>query len=61
MTLELSDLATIIGMTSAITTASTLVIVVRIKDQLKEDICNKIEGLLVRVGVLEKELDANLK
>lgn len=55
MTLEVSDFLILIGSTSAICTASTTVIVLSVKDKLKDDICNQITSLLVRVGVLEKE------
>lgn len=54
MTLEVTDFLLLIGLTSTITTASTTVIVLSIKDKLKEDICTQITSLLVRVGVLEE-------
>jgi hypothetical protein len=54
MSLDLSDFVIIIGCTSAIVTGSTTAICYGLINKLKDDICNKIENLLVRVGVLEE-------
>ena len=51
--MELSDYAIIIAFTTLLTTASTYVLLSRMRNELERRICDKIEGIFVRIGVLE--------
>lgn len=55
--MEIADFAIIVSLTTMLTTASTYVLLSRMRNQLEKDICNKITSLLVRVGVLEAKHD----
>ena len=53
MTLEISDYIVIISFTTILTTASTSVLLYKMRTDIEKDICNKITNMLVRLGVLE--------
>jgi len=51
--LDLSDLIVIVSFTTILTTASTSVLLLKMRQSLESSICEKITQLLIRVGVLE--------
>jgi len=53
--LDLSDLIVIVSFTTILTTASTSVLLLKMRQSLESSICEKITQLLIRVGVLESK------